>query len=160
MKKVIVSFALVLFFSNCAGSSSDPKSKEYNTPEEIGAGVYELYQAFFQDVAKEIDSGAKGCSKIDPIATSYKAKIVELGKKREKLSAADKTKCDNAAKDKAYDLYITQSTEYKKFTTYMDNSKADDSECYTKLFDYISLNLFGNLENVKRSFPNEVDLYK
>jgi hypothetical protein len=158
MKKIILTLT-VLFFVSCKGSS-DAKNKEYNTPEEVGAGVYELYQAFFKDVATEIDGGSKDCSKIDPIASTYKNKIVELGKKREKMSDADKSKCDNAAKDKAYELYISQSEEYKKFGSFMDNIKSADSDCYQKMFDYISLNLYGNLENVKRSFPSEVDLYK
>jgi hypothetical protein len=162
LRKMIISTALLLAGCSGSGSSSggDPLAKERTTPEDIGSGVYEVYDAFFKDVAKEIKAGAKDCGKIDPIAAKYKAKLVELGKKREALDADGKAKADSAAKAKANDLYVTQTEEYKAFDALTKEIKGKDEACDTRLFDYFSLNLYGNLENVKRSFPNEVDLYK
>lgn len=162
MKKVRIMFALFLGLSmaSCGGSEENPAEKNYETADEIGAGVYELYEAFFKETAAKIEGGAKGCEDIAPIAEKYKSKIVELGKKREKLSDAEKMICDQAAKDKAYDLNVSQSESYKKYDAFLTKVQSDDYSCFSQLMDYMSLNLYGNLENVKQSFPDDVKLYE
>lgn len=162
---VIITFfaVIVIALSSCGGNSSSSGKEEVTgeveqgkqSPEEMGEKISMLYSQALSEVVELLKvnpSADEVLAKITELKEKYVMELVELGKKREAMEDADRSKLDLTLKMGLRKSYSEQA--YMEYSEAI-NAYAKNSELYNLLTDFNIITQYCNFELLKKQEPEE-----
>jgi len=125
------------------------------TPEEIGQKVGELYVQAMSDLAAALKvkpAVSDVQDKIEAMREEYINKLVELGKLREKLEPADRSKVDSQIRMKASSIYNTP--DYSTFNE-IQQHYFSEREFHKVVLSFNIITQYASFELLKKQEPEE-----
>ena len=154
---------LSLVFSSCGGSNSKTEEQEVTqevkqkkvSAEELGEKINESYSNALTELVellKETPDAAEAGPKIEVLKEKYIQEFVALGKAREEMDEAEKSKVDLTIRIGLQNIYSDPV-----YTNYAEviNNYLTDSDTYKKLTDFNIITQYANFELLKQQEPEE-----
>ncbi len=134
---------------------SPQAEKTGTTPEEIGKQIGDIYVQAMADLAaalKDKPAASEVKGKIETMREEYIQKLVELGKLREALSAADRSKVDSQINMKVNGIY--NSPDYAAFNVIQQHYFSEQS-FHKIIMSFNILTQYASFELLKQQEPEE-----
>ncbi len=167
MKSLLSVFTFVavigIAFPSCGGKKSssgveevteDVKQKK-QSPEEMGEEISNLYVQSLAEVVELLKvnpSADEALPKIAELKEKYVQELLDLGKKREAMEDADRSKVDLKIK-----IGLQKSYSNLAYTEYSEAifAYAENKEFYKLLSDFNIITQYCNFELLKQQEPDE-----
>ena len=126
------------------------------TPKELGEKIGAVYLEAMQEAAKLVEgkpAPADVKAKVEALKEKYVQQLVELGKKREPLSAQDK-----AAVDSAISLAVMKAGNepwYKGYSEAVQSYFSKDQEFHKLLTSFNIIGQYASFDLLKKQEPKE-----
>lgn len=162
---VLLSFVAIfsIAFSSCGGSSSPNENQEVSqevqdeklSPEALGEKIMDQYANALTELAellKDTPEAAAAGPNVDVLKEKYIQEFVLLGKAKEELEEADRSKVDLALRMGMQSIYSKPA-----YTNYTDaiNPYLKDAAFYQKLAEFNIITQYADFDLLKEQVPEE-----
>lgn len=174
MRGLFLTLPLVLFFAaSCGGDEDDDDANDAETtatsgtpaasptsatmsPAELGEAIGVLYVDALRDLGKLLQprpSAAELQPKVAALKETYITKLVELGKKRQALSAADRSTVDARLRTAINGVPSDVYTAFSEGLSYYQ--KAGDPKLAELIQDFNIITQYADFDLLKKQEPEE-----
>lgn len=162
---LLLSFAAIfsMVFSSCGGSSSPSEKQDVSqevqeeklSPDALGEKIMDLYSNALIELAellKDTPEAAVAGPNVDVLKEKYIQEFIVLGKAKEELEEADRSKVDLALRIGLQGIYSKPA-----YTNYTDaiNPYLQDAAFYKKLADFNIITQYADFDLLKEQAPQE-----
>ena len=167
MKSSFLHFTIVALFSigfsSCGGSDSKAENQDVNqeaqekiiSPEELGEEIMDQYSKALTELAellKDTPEAAEASPNVDVLKEKYIQEFILLGKAKEEIDEADRSKVDLTLRMGLQSIYSKPA-----YTNYTDaiNPYLKDAAFYKKLADFNIITQYADFDLLKKQAPEE-----